>query len=64
MNRYSKVPRQILISYTPYQRRIAILDDNHLGEILHDHPENAVVLGSIYKGVINAVLPGPSMGGR
>jgi len=58
MNRYTKAPRQILISYTPYQRRIAILDDNHLGEILYDHPENAVVLGSIYKGVVNAVLPG------
>ncbi len=58
MSRYSKAPRQILISYTPYERRIAILDDNHLGEILYEHPEDSVVLGSIYKGVVNAVLPG------
>lgn len=58
MGRNIKVRRQILINVTPYEKRIAILDDNHLGEIFYEHPDGAVLIGSIYKGVVNAVLPG------
>jgi ribonuclease G len=58
MSRNTQFHRQILINHTPYEKRIAILENNHLGEIFYEHPDGVVLLGSIYKGVVNAVLPG------
>ncbi|MBF0430655.1 MAG: Rne/Rng family ribonuclease [Fibrobacteria bacterium] len=50
--------RQILINFTPYEKRIAILDSNHLAEVFYEYQEDSTLLGCIYKGVVNAVLPG------
>jgi len=58
MNRTLRSKREILISVTPYEKRVAILDDNHLAEVFYEQPEGHVQVGNIYKGVVNAVLPG------
>ena len=58
MHSKNKPQHRILVNSTPYQKRIALLDDNHLSEVFYDHSEDIVTLGSIYKGVVNAVLPG------
>ena len=50
--------REILINVRPYEKRIAILDDGRLNEIFYERPDTARLVGNIYKGVVNAVLPG------
>lgn len=58
MIRNHRARREILISVTPFEKRVAILDDNHLAEVFYEQPEGTVQVGNIYKGVVNAVLPG------
>ncbi len=53
-----KSKREILINVRPYEKRIAILEDGRLAEIVYERPENNRMVGNIYKGVVNAVLPG------
>ncbi len=56
--RQGQPKREILINVRPFEKRIAILEDGRLFEIIYERPENARLLGNIYKGVVNAVLPG------
>ncbi len=58
MGRYTPTRREILINSSPYEKRVAILENNHLAEIFYSYPESDVFVGNIYKGVVNAVLPG------
>ncbi|MEO6094224.1 MAG: Rne/Rng family ribonuclease [Fibrobacteria bacterium] len=58
MNRPLKSKREILINVRPYEKRIAILEDGRLAEIVYERPESNRLVGNIYKGVVNAVLPG------
>ncbi len=53
-----KPKREILINVRPYEQRIAILEDGRLSEIVYERPENNRIVGNIYKGTVNAVLPG------
>lgn len=53
-----KSKREILINVRPYEKRIAILEDGRLAEIVYERPESNRLVGNIYKGVVNAVLPG------
>ncbi len=54
----SRGKREILINVRPYEKRIAILEDGRLSEIFYERPDSTHILGDVYKGVVNAVLPG------
>ncbi len=50
--------REIIINASPSETRIALLEDKELVEILVERPEAVRRVGDIYKGRVNAVLPG------
>jgi len=50
------LPSEILISSDPWENRVAILEDGALAELYIEREEK--VIGSIYKGKIQNVLPG------
>ncbi|MBI2072037.1 MAG: Rne/Rng family ribonuclease [Gemmatimonadetes bacterium] len=50
--------REILISAAPRETRVAILEDDRLVELLLDRPEIRRIVGNIYRGKVEAVLPG------
>lgn len=50
--------REILISATPQEARVAILEDDVLVEFMMDRPEAERLVGDIYLGQVQAVLPG------
>jgi hypothetical protein len=47
---------EILISSDPWENRVAILEDGDLAELYIEREER--VIGSIYKGKVQNVLPG------
>ncbi|HEX7050093.1 MAG TPA: Rne/Rng family ribonuclease [Longimicrobiales bacterium] len=50
--------REILISAAPQETRVAILEDDGLVEFMVDRPEAERLVGDIYLGQVEAVLPG------
>jgi len=50
--------REILINAAPRETRVAILEDDRLVELLVDRPESRRMIGDIYVGKVEAVLPG------
>ena len=50
--------REILISATQREVRVAILEDEQLVELQVDRPENKRMVGDVYLGKVEAVLPG------
>ena len=50
--------REILINGGPRETRVAILEDDRLVELLVDRPEHRRLVGDIYLGRVEAVLPG------
>src|SRR4051812_46633933 len=50
--------REILINANPRETRVAILEDGKLVELLVDRPDNRRMVGDIYLGKVEAVLPG------
>lgn len=50
--------REILINATPRETRVAIIEDDQLVELLVDRPEARRMVGDIYLGKVDAVLPG------
>ena len=50
--------REILINAAARETRIAILEDDRLVELLVDRPDNRRMIGDIYVGKVEAVLPG------
>lgn len=50
--------REILINAAARETRIAILEDDRLVELLVDRPETRRMVGDIYLGKVEAVLPG------
>jgi len=52
------VKREILINGTPRETRVAILEDDRLVELLVDRPDHRRMVGDIYLGRVEAVLPG------
>ncbi len=50
--------REILISGTPRETRVAILEDDRLVELLVDRPDQRRTVGDVYLGRVEAVLPG------
>jgi ribonuclease G len=50
--------REILITATPQETRVAILEDDVLAELMVDRPDAERLVGDVYMGVVQAVLPG------
>jgi len=50
--------REILISATPQETRVAILEDNILVELMVDQPDSERLVGAVFLGQVQAVLPG------
>jgi ribonuclease G len=50
--------REILINGTPRETRVAIIEDDTLVELLVDRPDARRMVGDIYLGRVDAVLPG------
>src|ERR1700691_4705533 len=50
--------REILINANPRETRVAILEDDQLVELLVYRPEARRMVGDIYIGKVEAVLPG------
>ena len=50
--------REILINATARETRVAILEDDELVELLVDRPDSRRMVGDIYLGKVDAVLPG------
>lgn len=50
--------REILVSASPQESWVALLEDGQLVEIMFDRPDQGRLLGDIYLGRVEAVLPG------
>jgi ribonuclease G len=50
--------REILISSTPQEARVAVLEDDLLVEFLIERPDTGRIVGDIFLGQVQAVLPG------
>src|ERR1700741_1808871 len=50
--------REIVINAGRHETRIAILEEKDLVEVMVERPEAVRRVGDIYKGRVNAVLPG------
>src|SRR5262247_308035 len=57
-SRVLALKREILISGSPRETRVAILEDDRLVELLVDRPDARRTVGDIYLGRVEAVLPG------
>lgn len=49
---------EIIINEATHETRIAIIEDSMLVEIWVERPDNERMVGDIYKGKVNAVIPG------
>ncbi len=58
MSRDSSVYTEIIVNATPSETRVAIMEDHRLVEFFAERAESARQVGDIYKGRVNAVLPG------
>src|SRR6478736_9013432 len=50
--------KEICISSTPHETRLAILEDDQLAEIYYERENEYTLAGSIYNGKVTRVLPG------
>ncbi len=50
--------KELLISSTSLETRLAILEDGQVTEIFIERAKNRRILGNIYKGKVTRVLPG------
>jgi ribonuclease E len=50
--------KEICISSTPHETRLAILEDEQLTEVYYERENEYTLAGSIYKGRVTRVLPG------
>ncbi len=50
--------KEICISTTPHETRLAIIEDDQLTEIYYERENEYTLAGSIYKGKVTRVLPG------
>jgi len=57
MQKNNIAERDILVSVTPYDTRIAILDNGVLTDLLVENSTSSRTLGNIYKGVVQRVVP-------
>jgi ribonuclease E len=53
-----RMAKEICISTTPHETRLAIVEDDQLTEIYYERENEYTLAGSIYKGKVTRVLPG------
>ncbi len=60
LSRWAKgtMAKEICISSTPHETRLAILEDDQLAEIYYERENEYTLAGSIYNGRVTRVLPG------
>jgi ribonuclease G len=51
------MPREILVNVEAKEKRVAIVSDGRLGEFYIERPQDKTIVGNIYKGRIEALLP-------
>lgn len=51
------MPKEILINVEPQEKRVAVVSDGKLDEFYIERPQDKTIVGNIYKGIIEAVLP-------
>ena len=56
--RPQSMKREILVNASPRETRVAILEDDFLVELLVDRPDARRMVGDVYLGKVEAVLPG------
>src|SRR5438445_3145854 len=52
------MPKELVISATPHETRVALLEEGQLCEIYIEREKEFALVGSIYKGRVTRVLPG------
>jgi len=52
------MPKELVISATPHETRVAVLEEGQLCEIYIEREKEFALVGSIYKGRVTRVLPG------
>src|ERR1044072_7034606 len=50
--------KEMVISSTPHETRVAILEDDQVVEIFIEREQSRGIVGNIYKGRVTKVLPG------
>jgi len=50
--------QKIIINYDPRQTRVALLEEGKVVEVYFERPLNQHLVGNIYKGVVENILPG------
>src|SRR5579872_539834 len=50
--------KELFISSTPHETKVAVVEDEQLAEIYFDRENEYTLAGSIYKGRVTRVLPG------
>jgi len=50
--------KEIYISSTPHETRLAVVEDDQLAEIYYERENEYTLAGSVYKGKVTRVLPG------
>src|SRR5580693_7475288 len=53
-----RMSKEIYISSTPHETRLAIVEDDALAEIYYERENEYTLAGSIYNGKVTRVLPG------
>jgi len=53
-----KILNEIIVNSHPFEKRIAILENNKLVEIFAEKKNQNMMVGNIYKGIVKDVLPG------
>jgi len=52
------VRREIVVNATTREKRVAILEDGKLVELMYERPDERRIAGDIYLGVVEAIVPG------
>ena len=50
--------REILVSASPQESWVALMEDDRLVELMYDRPDQSRLVGDIFLGHVEAVLPG------
>ncbi len=50
--------RELLISVSVTEQRVAVLEDGRVAEVYLERPDRRSIAGNVYKGVVDNVLPG------
>lgn len=50
--------KELIINVNPLETRIARLEDGYLVELMIERQENPSIVGNIYKGIVDSVVPG------